>query len=246
MVYARRPRVARRRRPGRPRRRLGRRPARRAPMYRRPRLNVAEFASCSEVRKLADGTSSIVYGPNVIDLVAFTRASSIAQNYQEFRITNVTWTFKPQFDTFPVTTDAATAIRVPQLLYIIDKRGAVTSAPTIAQMEQMGAKSYRFDNRNIRVSYKPSVSLLAVDNPGTANPGVQRTSPWISTNQSVNGPWTASQVDHRGIWFVMDAGALPGDGTYEYSVDVEVQFQFRKPNYPRPASGDEQPLISLI
>lgn len=238
-VRRRRP-AARRRRPAARRRPVVRR---RMPMRRRL-MNATEYASCSEVRKLADGQSNQVYGPNVIDLASFTRATSIGQNYQEFRIKMITWTFKPQFDTFTADTNAATALRVPQLLHIIDKRGAITSAPTVLQMEQMGAKSYRFDDRNIRVSYKPSVSLIAVDQPGFA-PGVQKVSPWISTNQTVNGPWAPSQIDHRGIWFVLDAGALPGDGTYEYSVDVEVQFQFRKPNFPA-VSGVAQPSISLI
>jgi len=38
----------------------------------------------------------------------------------------------------------------------------------------------------------------------------------------------------------LDTGGLPGDGQYEYGVELEVQFQFRKPLVVV-ATGDDAP-----
>lgn len=201
---------------------------RRAPSRRLPK-NVPEMASCSEVLQLLDGESNQMYGPSTVDLTLFKRARGIAAGYQEFRITNVKFTFKPQFDTFAATTDAATALRVPNMYYMIDKAQTLPANTTLATLRSMGAKPHRFDDKSVVVSWSPGVQIAANNGALAASLVKPLISPWLATNATPDAAWTPSGVDHAGIFYQLDAGALPGDGQYEYGVDVEVQFQFRKP-----------------
>jgi len=208
-------------------------PRRRAPARRRavPKLpmNVPDKASCSVSTKVVDGETSQMYGSNTFSLNQFDRAALIARAYQEYRITACKWTFKPQFDTFTANTDATTALRVPQFYYMIDKAQAIPLTATLATLRSMGAKPRRFDDKNLTVSYHPAVQGSVWDGAALTVPSMPRTSPWLNTNATPDGAWTASTIDHGGLFYYLDAGALPGDGQYEFSVELEVQFEFRKP-----------------
>lgn len=207
---------------------------RRAVAKRRPRrqrlpANVPEWASHSESYTAADGKTNTMYGPNTVGLDQFPRAIGIAKNYQEYRITKVKFTFKPQFDTFTVDPNAATALRVPHLFYMIDKPQAIPLAATLENLKQMGAKPRRFDNRDIVVQWSPGVQLSANDGALAASLVKPMISPWLNTNATPDAAWTPSRIDHAGLFHFLEAGAITGDGQYEYGIDVECQFQFRKP-----------------
>lgn len=211
---------------------------------RRLPANVPEWASHSEVKTFEEVTTNTMYGPNCIGLDQFPRAVNIAKNYQEYRITKVKVTFKPQFDTFAVTTNSANAIRVPNLFYMIDKTQAIPLNATLATLKAMGAKPHRFDDKNIVVQWSPGVQLSANTGALVAALTKPLISPWLNTNATPDATWTPSTVDHAGIFHYLEAGGLPGDGTYEYDVDVECQFQFRKPLLVVPSSAP--PALSWV
>lgn len=208
-----------------------------APRRRVLRANVPERASCSETLKLVDGETSQMYGPSTVDLAMFKRATTIAAGYQEYRISKVKWTFKPQFDTFTANTDAATSLRIPNLYYMIDKPQALPLATTIQTLRAMGAKPHRFDDKNVIVQYSPGVQTSMYDGAGVSIAAKASISPWLNTNAAPDAAWAPSTIDHAGLFYFLDAGALPGDGQYEFSIDVEVQFEFRKPLLPITASS---------
>jgi len=189
-----------------------------------------EWASCTEAIRGSTLESNLIYGPNFLQLQNFKRASQVASNYQQYRITGVTWRFTPRFDTFPATSDAAQAYSVPYLYYMIDRIGAIRDSVNLSQLQSMGAKPHRFDDKTIVVKYKPGV-LTAT---GTGQLGVSTAnrytiSPWLNTMEQESANNTViSDVDHYGIWWVLDTKSLPGDGAYEYDIDIEVNFQFRK------------------
>lgn len=216
---------------------------RRAPIRRRRvlRRNVPDKASCSEVLQIVDARSNTMYGNAYVSLGEFPRSSLISEAYQEYRITNVKWTFKPQFDTFIANTDATTAYRVPQLHYMIDKAATLPPTTTFADLVAMGAKPHRFDDKNITVSYAPGV-VLGVDAAGSATikSAMKKVSPWLSTTDAIDASWAVSTAQHNGLFYYLDAAALPGDGVYEYSVSVEVQVEFRKPFLPVGAGNTVQ------
>lgn len=77
-----------------------------------------EWATHSEVMKLTFPEGDQQFKSNIsysheATLAQFTRATKIAANYAEFRITGVIYRFKPRFDTFAATTDGNNTLKIP-------------------------------------------------------------------------------------------------------------------------------------
>lgn len=200
---------------------------------------VPDQASLSEVFSNRTGTgpryaSNVSYRLYNLSLATFPRASTVAQGYQEFRIRRIMLTFKTTQDTF--TGGANTA---PNLYYMIDRKGVIPINFTIDTLQQMGAKPRRLDDKNLTVKYAPAVLQASLTDPAALTTGVAaaQISPWLPTNNSPNAPlWTPSDVDHFGLsWqsFIPDAA-----GQVNYDIDIQVEFEFRKPrfNSPLPSS----------
>lgn len=229
------------RRKSAPRRRAA---VRRSRIPRAPRkaFNQPEWASCTEVLRGQVLTTNTMYGPSINQLSQYKRAIQIGGGYQEYRITGVTYKFTPRFDTFIANTDIAQALSVPYMYHMVDRAGVVKPGASLAQLQAMGATPKRFDDKTVVVKYKPGV-LNSVESslPGAVNYTRPMISPWLATMNDPTSPlYNPSTVQHRGLWFILDAKGLPGDGAYEYDVDIEVNFQFRKPLFPSSASDTLQ------
>jgi len=168
-----------------------------------------------------------------IALANFPRAASIANGYQHYRIKKVTLEFKPSLDTFISGVPAiGNSYQIPYLLYLIDKSGSVPTTVGSNDLKQMGAKPLRFDDKTLKVSWRPSVLTETF---GQANSQSQyRISPWLSTNANALNPggFVPSGIDHLGIFFKVDrsGGALPdGVPEYVYEVVITCEFEFKKP-----------------
>lgn len=116
---------------------------------------------------------------------------------------------------------------------MVDTSGSIPNnpEPTLATLQQMGARAHRFDDKNIVVKYRPGV-VVGMYNPVTSPVPVytmKRISPWLTTNSRAEETWFPNNTPHLGLHWLLDAGALPGDGVYEYDVELEINFQFRRP-----------------
>ncbi len=218
-----------RRRAGLRRKRVPRRRIRRF----RSARNVAEYASCSVTQWTGIVTrANVMYQIRNFSLAQVPRAVQVAAAYQHYRIKKIMLEFKPAFDTFsPQALPAGQNLQVPYLYYMIDKSGSLGLNSTTNDLKQMGAKPVRFDDKTIKVAWRPSVLGNTF---GQANPQAQyRISPWLSTNADATlaGPWAPSEIDHLGIFFQVDrAGVLPvGFEEYTYEVTVTYEFEFKKP-----------------
>lgn len=198
--------------------------------FRRAR-DVGDFASCSVKRTIVpDGggnfATNVMYNMRDTVLATYLRANQVAGAYQHYRISKITLTMKPTYDTFQ---DAAGNNSRPNLFWMIDKSGSIPAGITLESLKQMGAKAHRFDERPVSVSWRPSVLLAAQDNVVPANPSSYKVSPWLSTNDNV--------IDHLGIFWY--AEQLFGGGL-QYQCEVEVQFQFKKPKWTSVAAAPAQ------
>lgn len=219
-----------------PRRRGGRRPA---PSRFRPARDVPEWASCSETFSLAvpnpgpPPLTNAMFVANAMfqkrdySLDQFTRASTIAQGYQHYRIRKITMKYKPLQDTF---TNGAGVNSVPQFYYMIDKSGSLPANPTLAMLKSMGAKGRRFDDKSIVVSWRPSVLESVATNVAATSSAQYKVSPWLSTNanQLGVGAWNPSTVDHQGIFWFLEQDVFVGGGAF-YTIECTVEFEFKKP-----------------
>lgn len=209
---------------------------RRAPKRRAARRsNVPEHASLSERRSyvVTGGGNPVfnqIYSLMNTSLNQFTRASTVAQAYQHYRIKHICITVKSPFDTFAA--DQATGYGKPYLYYMLDKAGAIPTNITLEGMKSMGARPRALDEKPLQIKWSPSV-LSEVTTAGgpaaTAQGAAYKISPWLNTSSvSVGSPWNPSSVDHLGVYWRVDSPNFSGSPP-AYLLEVEVQFQFKKP-----------------
>jgi len=228
-----------------PRKAYKKRPVRRRPAPRRMRMP-RRYASSGvpDVASLSEGytgtQNSTVFGGvatsyNGLTLAGspFKRAQAVGQNYQFFRIKRVTYTIKPTFDTF-----IPGGQTIPYVYWSINKTGE-SLVLNQANLESRGAKPIRLDDKNIVISYRPTVGMLnEATNPLTNNAGSYKTSPWLNTDNLTNSAaWSPSTVQHFGHYMMI---TLAGN-TIQFDVQVMVEFEFKKPRVQTNQSMESPP-----
>lgn len=208
-----------------PRRRPAVRRARYAPkkrMFNRATIKT-QIATCSETDPSTYATNTAYrLAPISLD-TSSDRVLDIAKGYQQYRLKKITCVFKPKFDTFA----AGGASSVPEFHYLIDKLNSFPVGTNLQAMRDAGSKPIRFDDRNITISWRPSVLTETF---GQANPASQyKLSPWLSVNGNAGtvNPFVYSSIDHFGLVWQVNVLASPGYG--DLQLEVTVDWEFRKP-----------------
>lgn len=213
-----------------------RRPARRMRKSNRrvARLSNSEFASAKETFKYDNDNMGELYTVYNTRLSNFDRLAAIAKGYQYYRITKIEMKFIPHADTF--TQGAQTT--VPTLYWLIDRNeNTLFSATGFDQIREAGAKPIRFDDKMVRVTWRPNVlQTMPADNlnpPASSAFTLTRLSPWLPTNQyaaTETAPyqWAPSTIPHRGLIYGVYQESPVGT-TYQYHTEITVHAQFKKP-----------------
>jgi len=195
------------------------------------KTNVGEYASLSCVRSLTDANNNTMYNRSDFALADFPRAVAVARAYQHFRITNVKMTFKPQYDTYNA---GLAGLSKPILYHMIDKSASIPTGTTLEGLKNMGCRPRSFDERPISVNWSPAVLQSTQTLIGDVA-SAYKVSPWLSTNSTPDSAvWNPSTVQHNGIFWYMWTQTAP---FVAYSVEVELQFQFKKPLLDRPTTA---------
>ncbi|ARV76502.1 putative cap protein [Garrulus glandarius associated circular virus 1] len=238
-------RVPRKRRAGLRKRRVGKARA----------SNVRDFASLSVSRTFTvpgspptQPIANVMYSMMATQLTQYTRAVQAAQAYQYYRIKRVSLKLKPQFDTYA---SSANAYGKPKLYYIIDKSGALPTNVSLESLKQMGARPRNLDEKALTISFSPTVLNSAMTAGGgafTTAPSQYQVTPWLNTNANTVAPgvWTANDVDHLGCYWYVESTSYGGTGGLPYQVDVEVQFEFKKPLWSALSSTTAIELVPAI
>lgn len=209
------------------------------------KTNASDFASCTVTRTLTGGLTNQMFSYDSFILADFTRAVAIAGNYQHYRISGIKLTFKPDFTVFSNGLGAP-AQQQPYLYYMIDKSGSIPDNVSLESLKQMGARPRKFATNMLSVSWRPSVLTEDLNVAGAAAASSYKISPWISTNIAPTNPgtWNPSRVAHQGIKWYMEQN---NGNQYGVRIDVEVQFQFKKPLFAAlsttPALGLEYAIL---
>lgn len=188
---------------------------------------VTNTASVRENYSTPIPDGGLVFFSTALSNPTFDRAQQVAAAYQEYRIKYVKLTFRPSADTFA----PAAGNIIPNLYFQMNKYQSVPTNATIQTLLDMGCRPVRFDDKNIVRAYKPTV-LLATDTTALATSAQKViTTPWLSTNSNAQNPipaWNPSNTEHLGCIFVVQK-PNPATPTINYTIDVEVVFQFRRP-----------------
>lgn len=196
---------------------------------RRPYVAPTNSASVKETYSttVMDGAMTFFRQTQLGDAV-FDRSQQVASAFQQYRIKYIKLTFRPSADTFtPVVGNS-----IPQLYFMYDKNNAIPTNATSDTLYSMGAKPHRMDDKNLVFAWKPSVLNTSLGQAGATTSADVLTRPWLSTNANAQNPgaaWAPSTIAHLGcVWYVTKINA---QDALEYTVDVEVVFQFRKPTW---------------
>lgn len=166
---------------------------------------------------------------NDINLSQFTRAASIASDYQKYRIKSLSFSVRPYADTYP----ASGTPTIPYMYKMLDKSGTLPNTGTLALMKNLGAKPIRFDDKTIKVFYRPTVLVDAQASgaaPGSTVNARIANSPWLSTSSAPDtNTWAASTIPHYGLIMYLDAFGLAENPLVQ--VDVVAQFEFKMPAF---------------
>lgn len=228
--------------PGKPRARKGK--AGRRPRSKRT-SNVPDIASCSVKRTILDagGQPFVVnrmYDVHNVQLQQYDRAVQIAQAYQFFRIKKIAVTLKVGYDTYQAGAGAATR---PNLYYMFDKSQSIPLTVTLEGLKQMGARPHAIDNKPFTMAWAPTV-LTEEQTLAGAVPAQYKVSPWLNTNNNNLGAFVASAVQHNGLYWYTQMDAT-GGVNYQYTAEIEVQFEFKKPLWTNSTSATPSKGISF-
>lgn len=213
-------------------------PRRRRLAVRRGRsTNVSEHASCSVKISLTDpqGNPFVVnrmYDIHNIKLADYARAVQVANAYQFFRIKKVALTYKIGYDTYQAVAGGPTR---PQFYYMLDKSQSIPQTVNIVGLKQMGARPSACDEKPLVRQWSPAV-LTQDQSIGGATSAQYKISPWLNTNQNNLGVFAPSLVQHNGIYWYVQMDAV-GNVNYQYTVEMEVQFEFKKPLWTQALSS---------
>lgn len=211
-----------------------RKPAVRRAFGRRPRVarksNIAEHASCSVKRTLVPSVgpafvTNQMYEIHNVQIAQFPRALAIAKAYQFYKIKYVALTMKFPYDTY--LQGVGNNISRPNFYYMLDKAQAIPIGVNLEGLKQMGARPRACDEKPITIRWSPTV-LTEDETLAGALPSQYKTSPWLSSD--------VTNVLHNGIYWYADQQFPPVDGL-QYQVEVEVQFEFKKPLWDFESSG---------
>jgi len=217
MVFYRRKRTTRRTQKRRFSNRMRRGPAatRKLPLYTMRTVKTTYQGTWSFSSGLTSGFWKY-YEAQAIEMSEF---SEFAMIFDEYKITNLKYTFRPRFDTYNADTNLfplcyAHVIKDPASTRI--PTGAYSVATINTFLENGGVKSYTL-TKPFSVSFKPKI-LDSVFGGGTASAAV--TPKWIRT--------TEDAVPHRGFHMFLQNNALSAANT-SILLDVFVTYtiQFR-------------------
>ncbi|MBV6343310.1 hypothetical protein [Candidatus Magnetobacterium casense] len=212
----------------------GKKGARRPAGRRRPvarRTNVPDYAGLSAKRTITTGgvqfSSNTLYNLMNVQLADYPRAVQVAKAYQHYRIRKISVTFKPTLDTF----SSGGATSKARLYYMIDKSGSIPTNISLEGLKAMGARPRDLDEKNVTIAWSPSVLEGVMFQPGVATtaPSKYKVSPWLSTSSVPVQPgvFVPSGIDHLGLYWYLDM--MIDTVGYQYAIEVEVQFEFKKP-----------------
>jgi len=194
------------------------------------------YASVKESYAYQITAGNMNYFQDALADLNFDRAQAVAQAYQQYRIKYIKLYIKPNQDTFPVGSGAV----VPNLYYMIDKSRSIPLNATFNTLLDLGAKPRRLDDYIQKIAFKPAVLTADKDGAGTVSASQIRVSPWLSTNANAGNPtgaWAPDETIH-GVTVYGIEKVNAGD-VQQYVVNVEVMFEFRRPNWKTPSPSEQ-------
>lgn len=174
------------------------------------------------------------------------RAQAHAPEYALYKIAKVVYRYKPWFDTFQSTTSGGNGpASVPTLYWKMNRMADAPAAFSVDDLQSLGAKPIRFDDKQVMHSYRPNV-LNASASGGSVSGSVKMT-PWLNTDLAPDtSTFSPSTTEHYGHFFLVNAVMNGSGATPIGSLDVTIYYEFKNPRVTWGSTGLAQPVVRLL
>jgi len=204
--------------------------------------------SCKIVQTLPS-VNVLANTPYIISVGGITgaRAQAVAEQFGLYRISRISYKFKPNLDTFDGNNNAANGpVTVPTLYWKMNRFADAPAAFNATDLKALGSKPIRFDDKQISISYKPNI-LTGIATAGD-NSGSLKMTPWLNTDAAPDtGTFAISDTEHYGHFHVVEC-AMAGNGSLPVGTfDATIYYEFKNPRTKwTPASEESKELIKNV
>lgn len=164
-----------------------------------------------------------------------TRSAVVAPAYGLYRVAQIEYKIKPKFDTYiagqvPVGDQP---VEVPVMYWKMNRYGDAPVGFTAANLQSLGAKPVRLDDKTLTIKYKPNILLAdagAIAAAQAGGSGQVKITPWLSTDtQAQDNNFALSTTQHYGHMMFIECAAA-GDGTpLICEIVARVVYEFKNP-----------------
>lgn len=164
-----------------------------------------------------------------------TRSAVVAPAYGLYRVAQIEYKIKPKFDTYiagqvPVGDQP---VEVPVMYWKMNRYGDAPVGFTAANLQSLGAKPVRLDDKTLTIKYKPNILLANAGAPAAAQAGGSgsvKITPWLSTDSEADdNNFALSTTNHYGHMMFIECAAA-GDGTpLICEIVARVVYEFKNP-----------------
>lgn len=231
-------------------------PRRKAPARRRfvkPSRITPNSAKCVETFNVGFLEANVAHDFSIQGIVPQiagvpTRAAIMAPAFGLYRIASVVWKITPKYDTYtPNLVPIGDApVEVPNLYYKLNRYGDAPVGFTYEDLQSLGAKPIRLDDKTLTIKYRPNILLANVGGNAVAQGGGSgqvKMTPWLSTDtQADNDAFALSTTEHYGHMMFIECAAA-GDGTPVIcELSCQVVYEFKSPRIMQGVGAQEHRL----
>lgn len=180
-----------------------------------------------------------------------SRAQALAQQYGLYRISKISFRYKPLSDTFvsnPGFIGGNGAASIPYLLWKMNRFADNPAVITADNLRAMGAKPVRLDDKTYTLAYRPNIIVDTAAATG-AQSGQIKMTPWLNTDDAPMTPgFNPSTTYHYGHFFYIQC-AMNGTGTDPVAeLEITAHYEFKNPRVKWGESSEslvEKPVVQL-
>lgn len=168
-----------------------------------------------------------------------TRAALVAPAYGLYRVAQIEYKVSAKYDTYLPSADQAGVavgdqpVEVPKLYWKMNRYGDAPVGFTAEDMQSLGSKPIRLDDKTITIKYKPNILLANSGAAATAQDGGSgqvKITPWLSTDtEAGDNTFNLSTTEHYGHIMYIECSA-GGDGVPVIcEISARVVYEFKNP-----------------
>lgn len=187
--------------------------------------------------------------PSINGGTTTSRAAQVAEAFGLYRIAQLEYKITPKFDTYSPAIAATGNLptEVPKLFWKINRFGDDTVGFNMANMQTLGCKPIRLDDKTLTIKYRPNILLAGAGQADAAlfgGSGNIKMTPWLNTGKDSDElVFALSTQEHVGHQMYIEA-ATAGTGVGPVcEISLRVVYEFKNPRIISPEAQAKRPHV---